>query len=159
MTTKEKLNAIAAEIRAISPSVGRVHQTLKARITMDDVKTDFEVKDTDFGDILKGWVVRPGDGDEERSTISQAFSESSQNFVISGMISVVERKATEDVLEDEMNRVRNALRQKTARLESGQNAFITGAMSWTAIGLATMGEHQVYTKNLTITVQDREAGT
>ena len=159
ITTKQMLNEVAKTVKAITPGVGGVFVTLKARITDSEVETDFQTKIEESGkNILKGWTIRPSTGNEGRSTVSQAFSEGFQNIELHGMVTIDEGQATEDIIEGDMFRIRDALRKRPARLINDKNAFITGEMSWTSLGIAKFGQNNVYTKTLTVQIQDRLEG-
>lgn len=162
MTTRQMLERVKLELEAITPQIGRIYARLQFSPDGDQVITDWKFKDPTLGEIIKVFMIVPGNGKEKRGTTGHVgFSLAAQNIDIIGMISMtLEGKDAPDlVLEDTFTTITDKLR-KLSRMQAASegDAFFTGEMDWTKIGAATVASHKVLVKTLTIAVQDRRLG-
>lgn len=154
------LDKLKAELEAITPPIGRVHARLQMSPDQDAVITDWKFKDDVLGEVVKAFIIMPGNGRESRGTTGNTgFSLAAQNIVIRGFLSInTEGKGAPDlVLEEAFDAVRARLRKLTRLQDVSQgDAFFTGEMDWTPISMAKIANHNMLVKELTLAVQDRK---
>lgn len=154
------LDKIKAELEAITPSIGRVYARLQFSPEAEDVITDYKFEDPALGEVIKAFIIAPGNGRESRGTTGKTgFALAAQNIVVTGFVSMntAGDGAPDLVLEDAFETIRTKLRalQRLQDVSQG-DAFFTGEMDWTRMTMAKIANHNVLVKELTLAVQDRK---
>ena len=163
LKTTEVLDKIKAELESIDPTIGKVFATLRASADPEDLITDYLVKDTKAGKVLKAWVIHPGRATIKRSTIGNTgFSNRMRTIVIDGFMTIQHKNEPESdrILMDELDKVILKL-QSLQRLqtEAQGDTFHPGNIEMTPLGVAKVSNHNVIAAQLMIVIQDRFLGS
>ena len=162
LKTREILDKIKAELESITPSIGRVHASLRASASPEDLITDYLFKDPIAGKVIKAFVVRSGAQRIERMTVGRpGFSQRFRTVTIDGFVTIQHKNpvGAEGVLEDAFDLIISKL-QTLTRLETEPkgDTFQAGTIELTAIGVAKVSNHNVVAAQLMTVIQDRFLG-
>lgn len=133
-----------------------VHTTFKNKIEEQDIRADFVKTDATLGEIVKAWIIRPGESLARAHTtgkLGKALED--RMYRIAGLISVREGKATENELDDASHLIRNEL-LKHGRLQPAgdTNPHGTGEVAISEMDVFKLaGKHLCWRQELTIKIQ------
>lgn len=119
MKTTQVLDILKTKLEEIDPPIGKIHTSLLSSPKPEQVITDLKFKDLALGDVLKAFIIRPGNAIIRRGTTGrQGFSMRLRNIEIQGLISInIDNVgAAERVLEDAWEEVIQKL-QNESRIE------------------------------------------
>lgn len=154
---KDVLTKLTNTIEAITPSVGRVHSKLARTVDQKRVEQDFLFDDPVVKKkLIKVFFVRPGEGDEAQQSLAggPGFAISEQLYTVRVVMSVVAEAETEQIIEDDFERIRKALRPlKASALLGVDKAFLQPTMRWSSLATVSFANQICYTKILTVSVQ------
>ena len=159
MKTRDVLQVLKEKIEEIDPPVGRLFAVVRKSPKLEDVIQDYAFKDPVLGNVIKAFVLRPGNARIQRATTGNVgFSFRLRNVIIEGFISVRDDsdQAEDVVLEDAWDAIIDKL-QNVSRLEdkSQGDAFHKGEMELSELAAARVSNKKVLTQRLTTVVQDR----
>ncbi len=163
MRTRDVLAFLKNELEQIDPPIGRVFAQLRKSADPQAMITDFRFKDPVFGNIIKAFIIQPGNARIRRATTGRnGHSHRLRNITIQGFISL--REGNEDdgedlALEDTFDAIIGRL-QQVQRLEtqSQGSTFHKGEMDMTPITPARISNHNVLVAELTTVIEDRILG-
>lgn len=160
MHTNEVLGFLRQRLEAITPSIGRVHHSLRVSPKLEDFVNDFKFNDPERGEIIRAFIIKPANSKTTRATTGRnGHSHKLQNIVIQGLVSAgtTNENGPDLLLEELMDRIEDDL-QGVSRIEDKTqgDTFLKGEMDGTPIGVAQLGPHQVLVKELTVVVQYRK---
>ena len=162
LKTREILDKIKAELDSITPSIGRVHASLRASASPEDLITDYLFKDSTGGKVIKAFVIRSGQQRIERMTTGKnGFSMRNRTVIIDGFVTIQHKNpvGAEGILEDAFDLVIGKLQAlQRLDLESQGDTFHPGRMELTQIGVAKVSNHNVVAAQLMTVIQDRFLG-
>ncbi len=156
---KAVLDILESTLKGISPEIGKVHATLRGTHDPAEAEDDFSFDDPVVGkNIIKVFFIRPSDGSEEQQSLAGgSLAVAVQNYEITGLISVEKDHGTENVLEDEMERIRSAVRALKGRTSplgaSPVNGSLEPRMRWSPIERVSFAHQICHAKSLTLSVQ------
>lgn len=159
MKTRDVLKVLKEKLEEIQPPIGNIFAVLRKSPKPEDVIQDYKFKDPVLGDVIKAFILRPGDSRISRATTGNVgFSIRVRNIIIDGFISVRDDsdQAEDVVLEDAWDAIVDKL-QKVSRLEdkSQGDAFHVGEMTLGELAAGRVSNKKVLSQRLTTVVQDR----